>query len=143
MAESSGTSMMNTTCHCRLGHTLEDLIECCRLSAGLGILNTVNINVMLQFPTPLTNAQVVQLGMNTSWFGSGGLYVFLGAQLRVDRIENVLFDNVPLASFSLIKTCLGKGCHASHDVQMIIAAGSKHPPIAPSTLSTSIILSAT
>lgn len=140
MAEKSGTSAMNTTCRCYLGPTPEDCIKCCRLSAGLGILNTININMMLRFLTLLTNAQVVQLGMNTSWFGSGGFYVFLGAQLCIDRIEKFLFDNVPLASFSLIRTCLGEGRHASHDVQMIIAAGSKHPPIAPSTLSTSIVL---
>jgi len=77
-AESSGTSAMNTTCRCCLGPTLEDCIECCHLSTGLGILNTININMMSQFLTLLTNTQVVQLGMNTSWFGLGGFYVFLG-----------------------------------------------------------------
>jgi len=78
-AESSGTSAMNTTCCCCLGPTLEDCIECCRLSAGLGISNTININMISRFLTLLTNAQVVQLGMNMSWFGLGGFYVFLGA----------------------------------------------------------------
>jgi hypothetical protein len=68
-------------------------------------------------------------------------FKLLGAQLCIDRIEKFFFGNVLLASFSFVRTCLGKG---SHDIQMIIAVGFtvRHSPPASSRSVISMVLSA-